>query len=83
MPSEAATVKAAGMEAENTNDVPLMRCGELLVAFGVWQTAMITYLVIDDNVGASTESTCRGKAGCTRPDKHVNLGRLDDALALD
>ncbi len=82
MPSEAATVNAAGMEAENTNDVPLMRCGKPLVVFGV-HTAMITHLVIHDDVGASTESTCRSKACCTRPDKHVHLGRLGDALVWD
>jgi len=76
MASEAATERAAGMEAEKTKAVPLIRW-ERVSKTEKSEYGQEAHLVLDDDGRPSTETTCGAEAGCDGSDQHVNLGSRD------
>jgi hypothetical protein len=72
--SDPDVARRAGMEAENTKDVPFIRC--LMHEYRMIRRTICTYLVIHYDGRASTEATCRTKTVSDRANEHVNLRRL-------
>jgi len=74
--SDAATERAAGMAAEKTKEVPLIRWK------GVSETEEYEYeqevhLMLDDNGRSGAEATCGAETGGDRSDQHIDLGSGD------
>ena len=74
--SEAATERAAGVEAEKTKAVPLIRYK------GMSKTEKCEYrceihLMFDNHGRSSTEATCSAETGSSRTNQHVDLGGRD------
>jgi hypothetical protein len=74
--SEAATVRAAGVEAEKTKAVPLMRWKRVRKGekSECWWEA---HLMLNNDGRSGTETTRCAETGGDRTDQHVNLGGRD------
>lgn len=74
--SEAATAREAGVEAEKTKAVPLIRYGRVseIEKYG---HRLGIYLMLNNDGRSSTETACGAETGSNRTDQHVNLGGGD------